>query len=413
MHTERITFTNADGLKLAARVDRPLDDDPVAWALFAHCFTCSKDYKAVANVSRALAAQRIAVLRFDFTGLGESEGEFSETAFSSNVDDLLAAAGFMERELGPPQILIGHSLGGAAVLHAARRVPSTRAVVTIAAPSSPRQVLRHLEDKRQEIEESGQAEVSIGGRSFTIRREFVDDLQEVSMNEVISELDRALLILHSPVDNVVGIDHAAAIFKAARHPKSFVSLDRADHLLTDPSDSRYVASVIAGWARKYIAPPAEAPRQVRPQEARDAVTARTEGGYRTTVLARGHTLVSDEPENAGGTDRGPTPYELLSAALAACSTITVRMYADRKGWSLAAVEAVVRHRKIAEEGSPSSDQPDDAVDRFEREMRFEGDLDEDQRRRLLEIADRCPVHRTLHREAETVTTMSDKRDARS
>lgn len=406
MHTTKIQFSNAHGQRLAALLNLPVDDEPIAYALFAHCFTCSKDFKAVNIISRALSAEGIAVLRFDFTGLGESEGDFGDTNFSSNVEDLEAAAEFMVETMEAPTILIGHSLGGAAVLKAAARIASARAVVTIAAPSSPRHVLRAIGGRLADIERHGEAEVTIAGRTFRIKKQFLDDLAEDSMRDSIAHLSKALLVFHSPIDNVVGIDNATEIFVAAKHPKSFVSLDRADHLLSDPNDARYVASVIASWARKYIGAPQEDRKQ---RELGDnCVVARTGAtGYRTEVLANGHPCVADEPESLGGTNAGPSPYELLAAALGACTTMTLRMYADRKQWPLEAVEARLEHSKIHCEDCVDADNPSSRIDHFSREITVEGQLDADQRRRLLEIADRCPVHRTLHSDVRVTTTLTE------
>ena len=344
MHTKKISFENTSGHKLAALLDLPVDDRPVAFALFAHCFTCSKNYKGVARVSRALAAEGVAVLRFDFTGLGESEGDFADTTFSSNVEDLLAAADYMERELDGPKILIGHSLGGAAVLQAAARIPSAVAVATIAAPSSTDHLVGLIRSSNSEIETAGEAEVQIAGRPFRIRREFLEDLSAVNMRDVVADLGRALLIFHSPLDRTVDIDHANTIFEAARQPKSMVALDRADHLLNDAEDARYVGSMIAAWARRYIGTPQEELKMAQPGDNR--VVVRTESGYRTEVLANGHPLIADEPLRVGGTNAGPTPYELLSSALGTCTAITLRMYADRKGWPLDAVEVRLEQGRL-------------------------------------------------------------------
>lgn len=252
MQTRKITFENDAGHKLAALLDLPADDRPVAFALFAHCFTCSKDYKGVVRVSKALAVQGIAVLRFDFTGLGESEGDFTDTTFSSNIADLVAAAEFMGRELAAPKILIGHSLGGAAVLHAAVRIPSAVAVATLAAPSSTAHLVGVIRSSSAEIEDAGEAEVEIGGRAFKIRKEFLDDLSVVNMHKAVSELGKPLLVCHSSVDRTVGIDNASEIFIAARHPKSFLSLDPADHLLSESRDALYAGTMIATWARRVV-----------------------------------------------------------------------------------------------------------------------------------------------------------------
>ncbi len=405
MHTRKISFENASGHKLAALLDLPVDDEPIAYALFAHCFTCSKDYKGVVRVSRALAAEGIAVLRFDFTGLGESEGDFSDTTFSSNIDDLVAAAEYMGRDLAAPKILIGHSLGGAAVLQAAARIPSATAVATIAAPSSTDHLVGMIRSNHAEIESAGEAEVQIAGRAFKIRKEFVDDLSAINMRDAISGLGRALMVFHSPADTIVGIIHANQIFEAADDPKSFISLDRADHLLSDADDARYVGSMIASWARRFIGPPQEEVKQLRPGDNR--VFVRTEGGYRTEILANGHPLVADEPQLLGGTNTGPTPYELLSSALGACTSITLRMYADRKAWPLEAVEVRLAHEKIHCEDCGDPDRPSSRIDHFTREISLKGPLDEAQRDRLLAIADRCPVHRTMKGPAEITTTLAD------
>jgi putative redox protein len=406
MHTIKMKFDNGRGQRLAAVLDRPVDDQPIAFAIFAHCFTCSKTYKAVRHISRALAAEGIAVLSFDFTGLGDSEGEFHETSFTSNVDDIVAAADFLATSQGAPTILIGHSLGGAAVLVAALRIPSVAAVVTIAAPASLEHLGRILEPARAAIERDGSAEVLLGGRNVRIGQALINDLTTEKVREAIADLKRALLVMHSPVDNVVGIDNASEIFRTARHPKSFVSLDRADHLLGDPDDSRYAAGVISNWAVKYVAARQPEVKPARPGD--NLIVVRTgASGFRTEVLANGHPLIADEPLSVGGTNTGPSPYELLAASLGACTSMTLRMYADRKGWPLEAVEVRLKHDKVhcvdcAETGSGRS-----KIDRISRELVVEGPLDDEQRRRLLEIADRCPVHRTLHSEIEVTTTLAE------
>ncbi len=393
MQSRRVHFDGVEGDRLTGRLDLPADGKPLAWALFAHCFTCSKDLKAVGNISQALNQAGIGVLRFDFTGLGESEGDFADTNFSSNVGDLVAAARFMDAEYEAPRILVGHSLGGAAVLQAAGSVPACRAVATIGAPCEPSHVKRHLTHAEAEIEERGEAEVKIGGRPFTVRKQFLDDLDGHAMDRTIRELGRALLIFHSPADEVVGIENAAHIYQAARHPKSFVSLDDADHLLLKAEDARYVGTVLAVWARKYVDLPEPEPRD---QLARgDRVVARTGDSFRTEIMAKRHGLVADEPASVGGTDTGPTPYDLLTAALGACTGMTLRMYADRKGWPLDEVTVRLRHDKVHAEDDERCEDTAAKIDRLQREIALDGPLDDDQRARLLEIADRCPVHRTL------------------
>ncbi len=406
MNSQRLFFTNASGEKLGARLDLPDRGQPAAYALFAHCFTCSKNLKAVANINRALTDEGIAVLRFDFTGLGESEGDFADTNFSSNVADLVAAADFLKAEFEAPKILIGHSLGGAAVLQAAVQVSSCRAVATIAAPADPTHVVHLLSEKRDTIESEGEAEVTLAGRPFKIKKQFLDDLEDSRMQESIRNLKRALLIFHSPFDNTVGIENATRIFKTALHPKSFVSLDRADHLLSEETDSRYVGSVVSAWARKYIDAPVQDAPQPPPSDGRVVVrTGKT--GYRTEIQAGGHTLLADEPVDLGGADTGPSPYDYLVAALGACTSITLRMYADRKKWPLEGIVVRLKHDKIHATDCENCETKIGKIDRIERELEFIGPLDGDQRNRLMEIADKCPVHRTLHSEIVVETRLKE------
>jgi putative redox protein len=400
MSFERVRFTNEQGHELAARIDYPPEGAPEAYALFAHCFTCSKDLRAVGAVSRALNRQNIAVLRFDFTGLGESEGDFSDTNFSSNVGDLVEAADYLREHEDAPRILVGHSLGGAAVLQAAQHIPSAEAVATIAAPYDPEHVTRLLDDKLEEIKSSGEARITLAGRSFTIRKQFLEDLAATKMEETIRTLERALLVFHSPLDKTVGIDNASRIFKAAKHPKSFISLDDADHLLTDAADAEYVGTVLGAWARKYVEETDEASEHTEGQ-----VITCTEDEYRTEIRAGRHALVADEPEDVGGTDAGPTPYDYLLAALGSCTGMTLRMYADRKEWPLEEATVRLNHEKIHAEDCADCDQTDGKVDRIEREIDVTGDLTDEQRQRLLEIANKCPVHRTLHSEIHVESSL--------
>lgn len=409
MNTRTITFPNARGELLAARLELPGDEQPLAYALFAHCFTCSKDLTAAVLISRALSSRRIAVLRFDFTGLGESEGEFAATTFSSEVSDLVAAAAYLEREYQAPRLLIGHSLGGAAVLAAAAAIPSTAAVVTIAAPFNTSHVRELLGTSLERVEQEGQATVLIEGRSFTIRKGLLDDLDAHHPDGAIGRLSAALLVLHSPRDRVVGIDNAAAIYRAARHPKSFVSLDPADHLLSNVRDSRYAGEIIAAWAGRYLSPDQAAvtvPDLISSGVIDNRVTARTgREGFRTDLFANGFPLVADEPLAYGGGNEGPSPYEYLLAALGACTAMTVSMYARSKKWPLD--EAVVRlsHDKVHADDCRDCDGQDRRIDHFERELELRGELDETQRQRLLEIAERCPVHRTLTGEVRINTIL--------
>jgi uncharacterized OsmC-like protein/alpha/beta superfamily hydrolase len=404
MRSEETTFTGANGDRLSARLDRPLDMRPAAWVLFAHCFTCSKDLRAARDIAQALTQAGLGVFRFDFTGLGESGGDFEDTDFSSNIDDLVAAAGYMAEELAAPQVLVGHSLGGAAVLCAAMRLDSVRAVATIASPSDADHVTHLLEDSVDTIEEQGHADVVLAGRKFRIRDTFLRDVEQARVRESLRDLRRALLIFHSPIDEVVGIDNAARLFEAAKHPKSFVSLDDADHLLTDPADSRYVGSVLAAWAERFLDAPA--PSVEEPLVSDGVALARIGGeGLRTDLLVRKHALVADEPEAVGGDDAGPTPYDLLGFALGACTAMTLRLYADRKGWPLEEARIRLAHRKVHARDTEHVDESSARMDRIERTVELLGPLDETQRTRLVEIAERCPVHRTLHQGVDIRTEL--------
>lgn len=407
MRRKKLIFTNTDGKQLAAQLDLPPDSETIAIALFAHCFTCSKDLHAVSNISRALTRRGFGVLRFDFTGLGESGGTFSETNFSSNVRDLVDAAAFLENEHAAPTILIGHSLGGAAVLHAAEQIESVKAVATIAAPFDPHHVTHLFDRSLDAIREHGSATVDLGGRPFTITRQFIEDLEGRDVREVIQQLKRALLIFHSPVDQYVGIENAELIYKAAKHPKSYVSLDSADHLLTQEADSVYVGAVLAAWVRKYIDVQQEDAKHPEPSD--NVVVARIgASGYRTEILANGHALVADEPRSVGGTNTGPTPYDLLISGLGACTAMTLRMYADHKGWSLDEVAVRLKHEKVHADDCKDENGRPKKIDRIERVLDVHGDLDENQRKRLVEIANRCPVHRTLEGDLRIETRLQDE-----
>ena len=399
---EKITFEGALGAPLAARLDRPAGPHR-ATALFAHCFSCSKDIAAARRIAGRLTAAGFAVLRFDFTGLGHSGGEFANTTFTSNVDDLGAAAAWLEAQGMAPQLLIGHSLGGAAALKAAGGIDSVRAVATIGAPCDPHHVTHNFAHAIDTIEAEGSAEVSLGGRPFTIGRDFVRDTAEAKLAPAIAGLKRALLVLHAPRDAVVGIDNAGDIFAAAKHPKSFVTLDGADHLLSRPEDAEYAAGVIAAWAERYL----DAAAPETPRDVPEGVVRACEGdpgGFLQDISAGPrHQLLADEPESYGGTDRGPSPYGLVAAGLAACTSMTIRMYARRKGWPLEHVQVDVSHAKVHGQDGAAAEGGGARIDRFARLVHLRGALSEEQRARLLEIADRCPVHRTLEAGAQVVT----------
>ena len=400
MNDERsmIKFPGSLGAQLAARLDVP-PGTPVAYALFAHCFTCSKDTLAASRISTALTARGIAVLRFDFTGLGSSDGDFANTNFSSNVLDLVAAAAWMREKHEAPKLLIGHSLGGAAVLAAAAEIPETVAVATIGAPFEPAHVKGLLAPALPVIEAAGEAEVELAGRKFRIRKQFLEDIGSRNNRDSIASLRKALLIFHSPHDTTVSIDNAAQIFMAAKHPKSFVSLDDADHLLTRREDAAYVAAVLAAWASRYIGEPAmEARPMVAGEPGLVTVMETREGKFTQEVRAGTHRLRADEPISAGGTDVGLSPYDFLLAGLGACTSMTIRMYADLKQIPLEKVTVRLKHDKVHAQDCAECETKEGKIDRIDREIELGGSLDEAQRAKLLEIANKCPVHRTLHSE---------------
>ena len=401
MRTERLQFANAKGEKLAASIDLPLGK-PVAFALFAHCFTCGKDNLAAKHIAERLAMCGIGVLRFDFTGLGMSEGEFADTDFSSNVDDLVAAGDHLRKTYGAPAILIGHSLGGAAALAAAHRIPDARAVVTIAAPSDPAHVVGLFKDHVDEIREQGQVEVQLAGRPFRIKREFLDDVAQRRIEDCLANLRRALLVFHSPTDDTVGIENASHIFLGAKHPKSFVSLADADHLLSKKSDAVYVANVITAWAERYLERPVE--RSDEQIEGGIVLVRETGGGkLQQEIMSGPHRFLADEPVKAGGLDSGPGPYDLLLASLGACTSMTLRLYADNKKLPLQRVSVRLTHNKIHAEDCLNCETKEGMIDRIDRNITLEGALSADERKRLMEIADKCPVHRTLESEIEIRT----------
>jgi uncharacterized OsmC-like protein/alpha/beta superfamily hydrolase len=407
----RTAFTGSMGHELAARLDLP--SGPVrGYALFAHCFTCSKDTLAARHIAGKLAALGIGVLRFDFTGLGSSEGEFANTSFSSNVEDLVRAADYLRAHFAAPALLVGHSLGGAAVLAAAHHVPEATAVVTIAAPSDVAHVLQHFHGDLAQIEREGVASVTLAGRTFQIRKAFIEDAKAQALNGHVAGLRKALLVMHSPMDQIVGIEHATAIFTAARHPKSFVSLDTADHLLTDRHDAAYAAEVIAAWASRFLP---ERPAEAAAIDDGVVVVETGEGKFQNSVTAGQHRLLADEPTSVGGLGSGPTPYDYLAIALGACTSMTLRLYAEQKQLPLGRLTVDVRHGKVAAEHCQDCGKAIEGrtgkIDRFERVISVAGGADAELAAKLVEIAGKCPVHRTLEAGAAVVTSVSARREA--
>lgn len=401
MNSVKLTFKNNQEKSLSAKLEYPVDGQPTAYAIFAHCFTCSKNLAAVTNISRALTSKGIAVLRFDFTGLGDSEGDFADTNFSSNVEDLISAATYLEKEHVAPQIIIGHSLGGAAVLMAASKIDSIEAVVTIGAPADPPHVQHLFQGGIDEIEKHGEATVSIGGRPFKIKKQFIEDLRNNSLEFTVGKMRKALLVMHSPQDEIVEVDNARKIYEMAKHPKSFITLDGADHLLTRKEDSMYVGSMVGSWVTRYLALP-----KTEALETDKQVVVRTgDDGYTTEIKASGHNLIADEPESFGGKNLGPNPYDLLLSSLGACTGMTLRMYADHKKWDLQEVKVHLQHNKVHAKDCDECESNKSKIDKIEKVLEFKGDLSEEQIKRLTEIADKCPVHRTITSEILMNTTV--------
>jgi len=405
--SERFQFTGSESQQLAAALDLP-EREPLAYALFAHCFTCGMDVLAARRIAVALAAKGIAVLRFDFTGLGSSEGDFANSTFSSNVADLVRAADHLRETRKGPAILIGHSLGGAAILAAAGQIPDARAVVTIAAPSDPAHVTGLFKDRIEDIRKQGKVEVSLAGRPFHISSEFLDDIAEHGLMAHVAKLHKALLIMHAPTDDTVGIDNATRIFIAAKHPKSFVSLADSDHLLTGKRDAVYVADVIAAWATRYLDPVVPEQAAVSDEAPRNVVVRETRNSkFQQTVSIGPHRMLADEPVAAGGEDSGPGPYDFVLAGLGACTSMTLRLYAERKSLPLERVTVTLKHSKIHAEDCADCETKAGMLDQIERVIAMEGALDAEARRKLMEIADKCPVHRTLTSEIHIVTQAAD------
>ncbi len=404
MKTEKLTFQGHDGSELSASLDLP-DGPLLATAIFAHCFTCSRDILPARRIAARLTGAGIAVLRFDFTGLGDSDGAFEDTTFSSNVADLIAANAALGARGMTPSMLIGHSLGGAAVLRAAAELDNIRAVVTIGAPFSPDHVAQNFAGHLEEIMRDGKAQVDLGGRPFWIGRDFVQDIAAEKLAPAIRNLRAALLVMHAPLDHVVGIDNAQAIFTAAKHPKSFVTLDDADHLLSRPEDAEYAAGVIAAWATRYLELTPPAPPPGAPEGVVRVREADPDGFLQDIQSGPYHHCLADEPVAYGGTNRGMSPYGFLSAGLGACTSMTIRMYARRKGWPLAGIRVDVTHDKVhAQDAETGASQK---IDTFYREIHLDGNLDQAQRQRLMEIADKCPVHKTLKSSSRIETKLAE------
>ena len=402
--TERITFSGYDGGSLAGRLELPFAGKPRAVAIFAHCFTCGQNSRAATVISRRLAAEGIATLRFDFTGLGGSDGDFGNTNYSSNIADLRAAADHLNSLGMPPSLLIGHSLGGAAVLRAASEIEGIKAVATIGAPFDPGHVIHNFGASADEIREKGEAPVVLGGRTFTMKRQFLDDLQDADQKERIAKLRPALLVLHSPIDATVGIENATKIFITGKHPKSFVTLDKADHLLSGVEDAEYAAATILTFATRYL----DLPDVEHPDSKEDEVVVELsgDGKFHSLVSAQGHAMVADEPRAYGGFNAGPSPYGFLLSGLGACTVMTLRMYAERKGIDLTHASVKLSHQKVHAKDCETCETTKGKVDIISRELTIEGNMDAETRARMLEIADMCPVHRSLENEVKVETTLT-------
>lgn len=399
-----VKFGNNNGDELTGFLDLPTTQKVHNYVLFAHCFTCNKNFLAVRNISRALTAKGFGVLRFDFTGLGESEGDFADSNFSGNVDDLLSAAKFLETNYEAPTLLIGHSLGGAAVIFAASELSYVQAIATIGTPANLKHVTHLIKDEIKTINTLGSARVNIGGRPFRIKKQFLDDLETLKLSSIISKLKKSILILHSPQDSTVEIKNAEKLYVAARHPKSFISLDGADHLLTRRVDSSYVGEIIGSWAVRYI----KIPETLSLRSDYKVIASLGEEGFTTNVKAGKHHFIADEPVSFGGNDFGPSPYDLLSAGLASCTSMTIQMYARRKKWDIGTVETHVEHSKAHAIDCEECEKSTAKIDTFNRRISVTGNLNKTQLAKILQIADKCPVHKTLHAEVQIITIMENR-----
>lgn len=402
---KKITFENAVGQQLAAAIELPVK--PIKYyALFAHCFSCGKDIIAASRVSRALASIGIAVLRFDFTGIGSSDGDFANTNFSSNIEDILAATNFLREHYQAPQLLIGHSWGGTAVLNAAGDIPECKAIVSIGSPATANHILEQFPNERKQLEQVEEVSVNVGGKPFHIKRQFVDDLEAQSTTDKIGDLRKALLVFHSPFDKIVPIDEATRIFVAAKHPKSFITLDKADHLLSNADDAEYVANTIAAWATRYVQSDAPEPQHIPKGE---VLIGEGNKKFLREVATDDHSWLSDEPISFGGDNLGPDPYEQLLSSLGTCTSMTLRMYANHKQWAVDDIKVELKHSRVHEKDCEDPDNADCKLELIEKTLTIEGDLDEKQVKRLLEVADRCPVHKTMLGHLKITTELAEDR----
>jgi uncharacterized OsmC-like protein/pimeloyl-ACP methyl ester carboxylesterase len=394
MNTVKLEIENRKGLKLQAYLELPANQKPNQFAIFAHCFSCNSNFNAVKNISRSLSNHGFGVLRFDFTGLGKSEGEFAESHFSANVEDLLDVNMYLEKHYKAPALLVGHSLGGAAVIVAASKLESVKAVATIGAPASVNHVTHLFSHAINDIPEKGEIEVQIGGRPFKINQDFVADFNKTDLPKIIKELRKPILVLHAPFDKIVGIENAHQIYHNAIHPKSFVSLDTADHLLSKSSDSIYVGNMIGTWVERYFEPEENSMISAEGEQLVGHLNV-LEDNFTTSIQTKKHSFIADEPTSVGGDDFGPSPYDFLSAGLAACTVMTLKLYAERKKWDLQEVFVYITYsKKHSDDLNIDVDTPT-RFDHLQKKLKFIGDLDEKQTQRLKEIASKCPVHKTL------------------
>ena len=406
MKSEKLKIKNRKGNVLHAHLELPANQKPNYYAIFAHCFTCSSSLSAVRHVSKALTKEGFAVVRFDFTGLGRSEGQFADSHFSANVEDLLDVHAYMSANYQAPSLLIGHSLGGAAVLVAASKIKDIKAVATIGAPADVSHVKHLFSHGIDEVAQKGEAEINIGGRPFKINSEFIDAFDKTDLPEIVKSLRKPLLILHSPIDTIVGINNAEKLYVNAHHPKSFVTLDNADHLLSRDKDSIYVGRVIGTWAARYF-PTTD--NEMFSTEGEQLVGHLNieEDNFTTSIQTKKHSMIADEPASVGGNDFGPSPYEYLNAALAACTVMTLKMYAERKKWDLKEVFVYISHSRVHSKDLDISVEKPKYLDHISKKLKFVGNLDTDQKERLKEIASRCPVHKTIASQVIFNTTIVD------